>query len=190
MAQEEEVTYTRNEIVEGLSNNLSMAFNFVLDNNYTAVVEALNNEGFRPDNDEDALANLTFLFENDRPKFLRVLENVQYNNAAGNWTEGLDEIFRPQETRPAEGLGGGEIIISRSAATIWGSILTGISAFGTSLLSSSNPPLTPAEIEAARVAAAEEKKRKDRNTLIIILVLVALVIGVAIYMKSSKKKAN
>jgi len=179
----EEITYTKDEIVEGLKNNPSMALNFALDNNLDGIIAALKAEGFSPDDDEQAMSNLKFLIEFDKPKFDRVLDSVPYNNVPNNWTEGLDDLFRP------------EVEDGRNTPTTksfsWGSLLSGIGVFltgmGGSMLNPDGTTMTAAQVEAARVAAEAERKRRDRNMLIIILVLVAAAIGIAIYVNSKKK---
>jgi hypothetical protein len=175
---------TKEEVLYGIKTDLSTAFNFVIDNNYDSLSAQLRVNGFSPDNEDQALENLKFLYEFDRPRLVVILGQVPYENNANNWTAGLDEIFRPESEQPT----------TRSAegSNVWGSILGGLggllSGVGGSLTGSTNTQLTTAQIEAARVRAAEEKKRKDRNTLIIILIIVASVIGIAIYMSKKGKK--
>ena len=181
MAGERELT--REEVIRGIQSDLGTAFNFIIDNNYDGLVAQLRENGFSPDNEEQALENLKFLYEFDRPKLVDILGKVTYENNANNWTAGFDDVFRPNQAPTTRSTEGGNV---------WGSILGGLGGLLTgvagSMTSPSGAPLTAEQIEAQRVAAAAEKKRKDRNTIIIVLVIVAAIIAIAIYMNKKGKK--
>ena len=152
---------TRDEIVRSLQTNVGFVFNFAIDNNYTGLVSALNANNFSPDDEAAALENLKFLYEFDRPKLVKVLSEIQYENNPNNWTGNLDDVFRPAQEE--------QILTTRSgeSGSIWGSILGGLGGLLTgvsgSLSGGGTGTLSVAQIEAARRAAEAQTHKGTKH---------------------------
>lgn len=184
-----EEVVTQEEVVRRLGVDPIFAIEFAVENQPQEIIQNLQSLGFQATTDEQAMRVLLNLWEGKAYSTFTSALDVPYNNNSGNWTEGFGSLFPDPELSDPAPVG------QTQRSALWGSILTGIGAFATQLggSGSTGTSVTPAQIEAARLAEekriAEEKKKQQRLFLIIGLTIVVIaVVGVILWSRKKKKK--
>lgn len=171
------------KLVNESSDTVGSISNFIVDNNPVAVNAVLRANGYSFNtNGESAIIVRSILVGTDSKSLslLSQLKNIPYLNSNSNGTGGVyGNVNQPVDT--AGGSGG------TTASNIGGLVCTVGAIFGVQLCTdvSTNPTQTPAQLEAAKVAAAGKTKI---TITIVSIISVLLIVIIILFLKNKNKK--
>lgn len=179
---------SKQEIAEKLKNDVAFGLNFISDNQFQSIADKANKMGFSNlDNSDDVFKLLSKLYVEDKETFIKIVNDVKYDNSAQNYTGGMSTS--------------GNIVQTRSGL-VWSGILGIVSSVAGGLSTvigqnaNSGVALTPEQIliqqqaeKEAREREEAEEKRRQNNLLIFgsIFVVVLTAVIFTVLKKKGKK---